>query len=113
RCAETRAQTAADPDPRFACAVEDDLGGRGRRGTVVVGAGPVGLTCALALRRRGLPVIVLEAEPRDRVRSGSRAIFVHRAALGTLARICPGLGRTLAARGPVWQTKRTRLRGRE
>jgi 3-(3-hydroxy-phenyl)propionate hydroxylase len=30
---------------------------------IVVGAGPVGLTAALALARRGIPTIVLEAEP--------------------------------------------------
>jgi 3-(3-hydroxy-phenyl)propionate hydroxylase len=29
---------------------------------IVVGAGPVGLTAALALARRGIPTIVLEAE---------------------------------------------------
>jgi 3-(3-hydroxy-phenyl)propionate hydroxylase len=29
----------------------------------IVGAGPVGMVCALALHRRGVPVVVLEAEP--------------------------------------------------
>jgi 3-(3-hydroxy-phenyl)propionate hydroxylase len=33
------------------------------RPVVVAGAGPTGLMCALALGRRGVPVIVLEAEP--------------------------------------------------
>src|SRR5687768_18055842 len=30
---------------------------------VVVGAGPVGMVCALALNRRGIPVTVFEQEP--------------------------------------------------
>lgn len=30
---------------------------------LVVGAGPAGMTAALALRARGLPVVLLEAEP--------------------------------------------------
>ncbi|OZF26151.1 FAD-dependent monooxygenase [Rhodococcus sp. 14-2483-1-2] len=30
---------------------------------IVVGAGPVGMVCALALNRRGIPVTVLESEP--------------------------------------------------
>jgi 3-(3-hydroxy-phenyl)propionate hydroxylase len=30
---------------------------------VVVGAGPVGMVCALALNRRGVPVTVFEQEP--------------------------------------------------
>ena len=34
-----------------------------RERVVVVGAGPVGITCALALVRRGIPVTVLEQEP--------------------------------------------------
>jgi 3-(3-hydroxy-phenyl)propionate hydroxylase len=39
--------TASDPPP-----------------VVVVGAGPTGLMCALALAKQGIPVVVLEAEPR-------------------------------------------------
>lgn len=93
--------------------MEDGAAGVRRRGALVVGGGPAGLSCALALRARGLPVAVLEAEPRERIRPGSRAIFVHRAAIQTLERIQPGLGRRLAARGVVWRTKRTLWRGRE
>src|SRR3974377_2458685 len=33
------------------------------RRVVVVGAGPVGMVCALALNRRGVPVTVVEQEP--------------------------------------------------
>ena len=45
--------------------------------TIVVGAGPVGLTAALALRAEGIPVTVVEAGTADRIRPGSRAIFIH------------------------------------
>ena len=43
----------------------------------VVGAGPVGLTSALALKARGLSPIVVEADPEDKPRRGSRALFIH------------------------------------
>jgi 3-(3-hydroxy-phenyl)propionate hydroxylase len=77
------------------------------RPVVVVGAGPVGLAAALALRHEGLPVIVLEAGPEGRSRPGSRAIFVHRESLEHLDRFSPGLGWRIAEHGLVWSTKRT------
>jgi len=80
---------------------------------VVVGAGPVGLSAALALRAAGLAATVLEAEPESRLRPGSRAIYVHGTTLALLDRIHPGLGRRLAERGVVWPTRRTLWRGRE
>src|SRR5215467_2311171 len=80
---------------------------------IVVGAGPVGLTAALALRGLGRNAIVLEAEPQNRIRPGSRAIFIHRASLMVLERIQPGLGRELNTHGLTWQTKRTFYRGSE
>jgi 3-(3-hydroxy-phenyl)propionate hydroxylase len=80
---------------------------------VVVGAGPVGLTAALALRAEGIPVTVVEAGTADRVRPGSRAIFIHGASLQLLEDIRPGLGRSLAGHGLIWLTKRTLYRGAE
>ena len=78
----------------------------------VVGAGPGGLTAALGLRALGVPVQVLDAEPPDRVRPGSRALYVHRDSLRTFDRIHPGLGRTVAGHGIQWSGLRTRYRGR-
>jgi 3-(3-hydroxy-phenyl)propionate hydroxylase len=83
------------------------------REVVVVGAGPVGLTAALAVRATGRDVMVVEAGAADRVRPGSRAIFLHRVTLQVLERIQPGLGFALAAHGLAWSTKRTWYRGRE
>lgn len=83
------------------------------RQVIVVGAGPVGLASALAIRSTGLPATVIEADRKDRIRPGSRAIFVHRESLEVLDRVRPGLGWALAERGVVWRTKRTLWRGRE
>lgn len=81
---------------------------------VVVGAGPVGLTTALALRARGIDqVMVVDAEPAQRRRPGSRAIFQHRSSLELYERNAPGLGWELARRGLVWPTKRTLFAGRQ
>jgi 3-(3-hydroxy-phenyl)propionate hydroxylase len=77
------------------------------RPILVIGAGPVGLSAALALRHEGLPVTVLESGAADRPRPGSRAIFVHRETLEHLERFSPGLGWQIADNGLVWSTKRT------
>jgi 3-(3-hydroxy-phenyl)propionate hydroxylase len=74
---------------------------------LVVGAGPVGLTAALALRSRGLDVTVLEAGAENRSRQGSRAIFYHRQTLQRWEQISPGLGWDIARAGLVWSVKRT------
>ena len=79
----------------------------------VVGAGPVGLSAALALRAHGLPAVLLEAEPEDRERPGSRALFVHRETLGLLEAMRPGLAAEITSFGRTWHTRRTLYRGRE
>ncbi|MFI7012835.1 FAD-dependent monooxygenase [Streptomyces sp. NPDC050164] len=79
----------------------------------VVGAGPVGLSAALALRAHGLPAVLLEAEPGDRERPGSRALFVHRETLGLLDAMRPGLAAEITSYGRTWHTRRTLYRGRE
>lgn len=80
---------------------------------LVAGAGPVGMTTALALHARGVEATILEAESEDRDRSGSRAIYVHGSTLRTLERIHPGLGIGLVEEGIVWPTRRTLFRGKE
>ncbi|MGW1268206.1 FAD-dependent monooxygenase [Streptomyces sp. NPDC002491] len=80
---------------------------------VVVGAGPVGLSAALALRAHGLPALVLEADPEDRERPGSRALFVHRETLALLDGAAPGLAAEITSYGRTWHTRRTLYRGRE
>lgn len=80
---------------------------------VVAGAGPTGMTAALALHARGVPAVILEAEPEDRERPGSRAIYVHGTTLHTLERNHEGLGKRLAEAGLVWPTRRTLWRGKE
>ncbi|MCY0877455.1 MAG: FAD-dependent monooxygenase [Firmicutes bacterium] len=80
---------------------------------IVVGAGPVGLTAALALHHLGIPTAILEKDPEGRQRPGSRAIYVHQKTLELLEGIAPGLGWTMARHGIVWPVKRTWFRGRE
>ncbi|OPC79671.1 FAD-binding monooxygenase [Embleya scabrispora] len=68
----------------------------------IVGAGPVGLTAALALARRGIPVTVLEAGPT--LSAQSRASTFHPPTLEMLADL--GVADALHERGlraPVFQ----------
>ncbi len=83
------------------------------RPVLVIGAGPIGLTAALALRSFGVPATILEAESEGRLRPGSRAIYLHNATLKHLEEIYPRLGFTLARHGVVWPVKRTLFRGKE
>lgn len=80
---------------------------------IVAGAGPVGMSAALALDARGVPVTIFEADPKDRERPGSRAIYVHGSTLHILEENHPGLGKQLARAGLVWPTRRTFWRGEE
>lgn len=80
---------------------------------VVVGAGPVGLTAALALKANNISSVVIEANPKNQEKPGSRAIYLHKATLELLEEIYDGLGFQLAHRGIVWPIKRTLYKGKE
>ncbi|MBP2329683.1 3-(3-hydroxy-phenyl)propionate hydroxylase [Kibdelosporangium banguiense] len=80
---------------------------------LVAGAGPVGLATALALRARDIPVVLLEADSQDRVRPGSRALYVHHDSLKLLESLRDGVGKRLAEHGIIWNVRRTTYRGRE
>lgn len=83
-----------------------------RSTVLVVGAGPVGLASALACHALGLSVAVLEADPENRERPGSRSLFLHYDTLCLLQRIDPDLANEIASHGVVWERRETLFRGR-
>ncbi|OMP66007.1 FAD-dependent oxidoreductase [Domibacillus epiphyticus] len=89
------------------------MGNVNKRDVIVVGAGPVGLTAGLALQKKGISCVVIEADPKDRPRPGSRAIFLHSATLKLLEETSKGLGFELAKNGVIWPIKRTLYKGKE
>jgi 3-(3-hydroxy-phenyl)propionate hydroxylase len=80
---------------------------------LIAGAGPVGLSAAVLATAQGHQVTVLESEPESGPRPGSRAIFLHRASLDTLAAADPVLADALAGEGLTWRGKQTMWGGRE
>lgn len=79
---------------------------------LIAGAGPAGLTAALALHAHGLHARVLESRARSDSLTGSRALFVHHDSLALLEAISPGLGQAIAADGIRWARRETRYAGR-
>ncbi len=69
-----------------------------RHPVVVVGAGPVGLACAIDLARQDIPVVVLDEN--DKVSFGSRAICFAKRPLEILDRL--GCGEPMVEKGVVW-----------
>jgi 3-(3-hydroxy-phenyl)propionate hydroxylase len=65
---------------------------------VVVGAGPVGLTAAIDLAQRGLPVVLLD--DADRIGEGSRGICYAKRTLEIWDRL--GVGDAMVAKGVTW-----------
>jgi 3-(3-hydroxy-phenyl)propionate hydroxylase len=70
-----------------------------RHPVVVVGAGPVGLTAAIDLTLRGVPVVLLD--DADRIGEGSRAICFSKRTLEILDRL--GVGETCLKKGVTWK----------
>jgi 3-(3-hydroxy-phenyl)propionate hydroxylase len=77
---------------------------------VVVGAGPIGMTAALALARQGVPSILLDTAERHSG-EGSKAICIQRDVLEVFDRL--GVGRAMADEGVSWTLGRTYFRSRE
>src|SRR5579863_4204335 len=70
-----------------------------RHPVVVVGAGPVGLTAAIDLAQRGVPVVLLD--DADRIGEGSRGICWSKRTLEILDRL--GVGERLVRHGVTWK----------
>ncbi len=70
-----------------------------RRPVVVVGAGPVGVTLAIDLAQRGIPVVLLD--DADRIGEGSRAICFSKRTLEVWDRM--GVGQRVVDKGVTWQ----------
>lgn len=84
--------------------------GKGERhGVVIVGGGPVGLTCALELAACGVPSIVFEEG--DTVSEGSRALCWAKRSLEILDR--HGVAERMVAAGYTWNTGRVYHGARE
>jgi 3-(3-hydroxy-phenyl)propionate hydroxylase len=76
----------------------------------IVGAGPVGLSCALRLATFEVPSLVLEADS-TLVKQGSKACLIQGDVLDTLDKV--GCADQIAAEGITWNTARTYVRGKE
>jgi 3-(3-hydroxy-phenyl)propionate hydroxylase len=84
-------------------------GKRSAKPVVIVGAGPIGLACALDLARFGVPSVVLEEDLQ--VSEGSRAIVLTRRSLEILQQI--GVEKPFVAKGLPWSQGRSFIRGKE
>ena len=76
----------------------------------IVGAGPVGLACALRLASFGVRSVVLEAEPKLR-KQGSKACLIQGDVLEILDKF--GCADDVDAEGVTWTVARTYVRGKE
>ena len=73
---------------------------------IVVGAGPVGLACAIDLARHGVAVVVLDED--DTLATGSRAICFAKRTLEIFDRL--GCGERMVEKGVSWQVGRVFFR---
>jgi 3-(3-hydroxy-phenyl)propionate hydroxylase len=76
----------------------------------IVGAGPVGLSCALRLASFGIASIVLESDS-TLVKQGSKACLIQGDVLDVLDKF--GCADQIADEGITWDTARTYVRGEE
>src|SRR5580765_2000809 len=88
----------------FAYTVPPELRGESaaRKPVVIVGAGPVGLACAIDLALHDVPVVVLDDS--DVVSIGSRAICWAKRTLEIFDRL--GIGQRVVDKGVTWNVGR-------
>ena len=87
---------------------DQDARQRARHKVAIIGAGPVGLTLAIDLAQRGVPVVVLDDD--NTVSVGSRAICHAKRTLEIWSRLgCVG---PMMAKGITWQTGKVFFRDR-
>jgi 3-(3-hydroxy-phenyl)propionate hydroxylase len=85
--------------PTFPYLAPPELGGELRVPVAIVGAGPVGLACAIEMALAGIRAVVLD--DNDTVSSGSRAICYAKRTLEILDRY--GCGEPVVQRGIGWR----------
>jgi len=93
--------------PHFAAPAPLQRDKRQRAPVAIVGAGPIGMTAALALAKEGVQSVLFDKKPT--FNDGSRAICIARSSLHILERLCdiePFLTKSLS-----WTTGRTFYRG--
>ena len=83
-------------------------GGVGRTRVAIVGAGPVGLACAIDLAQHGIDFIIVD--DNNTVSAGSRAICWAKRTLEILDRL--GCGDAACARGVSWKVGKVFFRGK-
>jgi 3-(3-hydroxy-phenyl)propionate hydroxylase len=81
---------------------DQDAGTPPRHPVVVVGAGPVGLSLAIDLAQRGVPVVLLDND--HTLSTGSRAICFAKRTLEIFDRL--GCGQRMASKGVSWNLGR-------
>lgn len=88
---------------------DQDAATPARHPVVVVGAGPVGLSLAIDLAQRGVPVLLLDND--NTLSTGSRAICFAKRTLEIFDRL--GVGERMVAKGVKWQVGRVFFRDEE
>jgi len=100
-------KTYTHPTYPYVRSAEQAAGQCRQHPVVVIGAGPVGLTQALDLAWRGVPVVVLD--DNNTVSVGSRAVCYAKRTLEVWDRL-DGLGAEFASKGVQWKIGKTFFR---
>lgn len=102
-------QTYSYPKFAYRKPPELDKDGLAKVSVTIVGAGPVGLACAIDLAQRGQSVLLLDDD--DTVSVGSRGVCYAKRTLEVLDRL--GCGEELVQKGQSWNVGRTFFREQE